>query len=151
MNTLAETLRNALGNDVAEKIEAKSQAIAYFDLFKNNRRREGINPRTGKEYEDSHLQGRVTLPLARLKQAIAEAEAKGHKDIQVYCDLWFQHNGTGSGPMLTGKAQNILPDEKRFVPQPQNAAPTENDAPPSDQNEEPTQSDPPFTPDAAAT
>lgn len=119
---LKNALRNTLGQQALNQIEARSTPAAYYDLWMNNNRRDGINPRTGKPFEDSHIQGKVTLPLPRLKQLIAEAEVKGHKNLQIYMDLWFQHDGSGKGPMLTGKAVNVVPDAKRFEPKPQQAA-----------------------------
>src|SRR5688500_4127074 len=62
----------------------------FVDLFYNTRRREGHN--------DAHYTGRVDMNITRLKQLIAEAEAHGWRNVQMYFDLRVQHEGDQPGP-----------------------------------------------------
>lgn len=124
----ANILKNALGEEVAKQIAAKTQPIGYFDLLVNNKRREGINPRTNKPFNDSHVWGRFTGNIQKLKEAIAEAEANGWDNVQIYVNLWFQHDGTGTGQFQTGRADRTVPAEHRFKPQPQTKAENEHPA-----------------------
>jgi len=80
----------------------------FVDLFTNDRQREGHN--------DPEFTGCIDINITRLKALIAEAEAYGWRNIQMYFDLRVKHNGSGAGPCMRGLAKNVVPAEKRFEP-----------------------------------
>lgn len=127
--SLAESLPKAIRDKLLERA-VQQTPVAYFSLFENSRKRDGKN--------DPDLTGRMDIPVARIQEELAQALAKGHTNIQVYMDLWATDKTTG--PCITGRARNVVPDEKRFVPAPQQA-----DAPADEAGEE-SQTETPVTP-----
>jgi hypothetical protein len=117
MTALAESLKSVLGDQLATKLETRNQPFIYYSLWPqgDDRRRQGINPRTGKPFNDAHISGTGRMPCTMLRQLLAEAEAKGHEDIQFYIDLWV--NESGQGAPITGKSTKLVPDDKRFIPE----------------------------------
>lgn len=110
MNATA-TLADSLPSAIRDKLLAgavKAQPGLYLSLFVNTNRREGKN--------DPQFTGRVDLQVARLQEEIATALAKGHSNIQMYLDVWANDDG---GPVMSGRARNVVPDAKRFEPKPQ--------------------------------
>lgn len=107
MTSLAESLPAAIRDQLLARA-VKAQPCAYISLFVNERRRDGKN--------DPQFTGRMDLPVARLQEELATALAKGHSNIQVYLDVWTNDEG---GPVMTGRARNVVPDDKRFEPKPQ--------------------------------
>lgn len=109
--TLADTLPSAIRDQLLARA-VRAQPCAYLSLFVNTQRREGKN--------DPQFTGRMDIQVARLQEEIAIAIAKGHTNIQVYTDVWTNDDG---GPVMTGRARNVVPDAKRFEPKPQVAQP----------------------------
>lgn len=105
--TLADTLPSAIRDKLLERA-VMATPLAFVSLFVNERRRDGKN--------DPQFTGRLDLPVARVQEEMAKALAKGHSNIQVYLDVWTNDEG---GPVMTGRARNVVPDEKRFEPKPQ--------------------------------
>jgi hypothetical protein len=85
-------------------------------LWANERRRTGINPRTGKEYVDAQLTGTVEIDVLAIGPMLAEAIQNGDVKLTLFADGWQNLDADGkplvnaSGaplPLITIKARNV--------------------------------------------
>ncbi len=81
-------------------------------LWVNERRREGINPRTNLPFNDPNLNGRLRLNLVKLLPVIEQAAKDNKPFVELYIDAWFNEPGVGAQggrkPDITGRAINVV-------------------------------------------
>ena len=85
---------------------------ADISLWVNERKRDGINPRTNLPFQDPDMNGRLRLNLVKLLPLIEQAAKDNKPFVDMYLDTWFQTPGVGASggrkPDVTGRAINAV-------------------------------------------